>query len=207
MSTAKSVEVPDPERELAAAIERKDWDRALTILMEHFGGDVYRSALSRTGDEHLAEDIRQQVFLEAYRDLGQLSGPDAARAWLLGITRHRSLDAVKARTRWWQSFKNAPREPADDEGEQLGVESVPSLRVDPAEMLDSARLVKVLKQCLERLTPAIRESVTLCYMQSLSHEKVAKVVGAQAGAVQKRISRAMLALRTCINRRISGGVK
>jgi len=175
--------------------------------MARCGGDVYRNALSRTGDEHLAEDVRQQVFLEAHRDLGQLSSPAAARAWLLGITRHRSLDAVKARTRWWRIFKNAPPEPFDDEGERWGLDAVSASNADPSEMLDGARLVKVLKQCLERLTPAIRESVTLCYMQSLSHEKVAKVVGIQAGAVQKRISRAMVALRTCINRRISGGVK
>lgn len=201
MSTATPAARPDPDAELAAAIESGDRKRALTLLMDRFGPDVRRSALSRVGDEHLADDVLQQVFAEAYRDLGQLSSPTLARRWLLGITRHRSLDAVKKRTKWWQRYRSMPADPEDDDPSRPELTLLGS---DPEQVLEQAALVKILKRCMARLAPAAREAVELCYGQELSHEDVAVIVRGRPGAVQKRISRAIIALRTCVLRRIGG---
>ncbi len=207
MSTAKPASRLEPEVELAEVIAGGDRKRALTLLMERFGIDVYRSALSRTGEEQLAEDVRQQVFLEAHRDLGQLASPASAKAWLLGITRNRSIDAVRKRARWWQVFKNTLPDADDEEPERRSLSAVLTLDTDPTERLDRVRLAKILRRCKARLSPAAREAVDLCYGRELSHEEVAMIVGSHAGAVQKRISRAVLALRTCVTRRTSGGAK
>jgi RNA polymerase sigma-70 factor (ECF subfamily) len=197
----ESAERPAPEAELSELIANGDRKRALSVLMDRYGADVRRSAVSRIGDDHAAEDVRQQVFLEAYRDLGQLSEAGSAKAWLLGITRHRSLDAAKKRTKWWRVFQQPQ---GDQDGDESDRGEIAALDPDPERMLETAMMVKILRYCLAKLGPAAREAVTLCYGQDLSHEEVATIVGDRAGTVQKRISRALLALRTCIYRRIGG---
>jgi RNA polymerase sigma-70 factor, ECF subfamily len=68
--------------------------RAMTIaLMKAHGDEILGFCLRMVGDRALAEDIRQQVFLEAFRDLD--GGHSSPRAWLFGIARNRCLDVIR----------------------------------------------------------------------------------------------------------------
>src|SRR5262245_39551551 len=107
----------DEDGDVLDALSRRDVRRALTLLMDRYGDAVYRFAYEMTRDEGLADEIRQQVFVEAFRDLGRFERRSAVRSWLFGIARHRALDATKTRRRWWQRFKN---EPPEDDGEGGG---------------------------------------------------------------------------------------
>src|SRR4051794_25714737 len=101
------------ESDIVAALASADWRRALTLLMTRHGDRIYRYALGMTGDPHMADEIRQVVFVEAYRDLPNFAGRSPVLTWLFGIARHRCLDAAKARRRWNQRYKQEP--PADPE--------------------------------------------------------------------------------------------
>src|SRR5882724_12388671 len=104
------------DAEIEAAAASGDRRRTLTLLMARYGEGVYRYAVAMTNDASLAEDVRQQVFAEAYRDLDRVSEPSALPMWLFGIARHRCLDATSARQRWTQRFKNElPVEPGPDD--------------------------------------------------------------------------------------------
>src|SRR4051812_44807187 len=96
----------DSEGDIEAALRKGDRRRALTILMRRYGDHVYRFAHMMTRDPHLADEVRQQVFVEAFRDLESFEGRASFRSWLLGIARYRSLDAVKQQRRWAGRFKN-----------------------------------------------------------------------------------------------------
>src|SRR5262249_23650225 len=60
---------------------------------------VYRYCRIALGDTVLADDVHQQVFIEAFRDLPGFAGRSTLRTWLFGIARHRVLDAAKRRRR------------------------------------------------------------------------------------------------------------
>lgn len=84
--------------DIQAALRANDMRRALTLMMNRYGDEVYRFAYALTHSEHLADEVRQQVFVEVYRDLASFGGRASLRAWVFGITRHRCLDATKMDT-------------------------------------------------------------------------------------------------------------
>lgn len=180
--------------ELTAALASGDRRRALTILMTSHGERIYRYALGVTGEHQLADEVRQQVFVEAYRDLDSFGGRCPVVIWLLGIARHRCLDAMKAQQRWQRRFKHDP----PDEGEVCDH--------DPQHDLDRHRIARMISRCLAMLAPAALEAVMLRYQQELPYNEVAELVGARVGTVQQRVARALPVLRSCIDKLLHGGV-
>jgi len=174
------------------ALSRRDVRRALTLLMDRYGNAIYRFAYEMTHDEALADEIRQQVFVEAYRDLERFERRSAVRSWLFGIARHRALDAGKARRRWWQRFKNDSPEDSGDGDVELS----------PERDVERARIAQLLEACLQKLAPAAREAVVLRYQHELSYDEVAATTGDRVGTLQQRVARALPVLRRCVEARM-----
>jgi RNA polymerase sigma factor (sigma-70 family) len=181
----------DPDADVEAALVRGDRRRAVTLLMDRYGTPIYRFACEMTRDPALADEIRQQVFVEAYRDLEKFARRSAVRTWLFGIARHRCLDATKMRKRWLRRFKNeAPSEP---EMEQPGIDRE----------IDRSRIAVLLAKCLETLAPAAREAVLLRHQQELSYEEAAAVTGDLPGTLQQRVGRALPVLKKCVEHQLA----
>lgn len=180
------------DRRVQDALNSGDYRRALALLMDCYGDEVFRYAVAMTRDRTFAEEVRQQVFVQAYRDLGRGLVPDSASKWLFGITRHRCLDAVKASSRWMQRYKN------DEEIELTQEEH------EPSRALDMRRLARFLADCLARLAPAARDAVILRFQQELSYDEVAAITGDQAATLRQRVARALPVLRKCLETTLQG---
>lgn len=184
---------PDPTQrvddDIDAALAQGDRRRALTLLMDRYGSAIYRFAYEMTRDGNLADEVRQQVFVEAYRDLSTFQRRSSLRTWLFGIARHRCLDATKMRNRWLRRFKNE-------------VEEEPAYEAASVD-LDRSRIAAVLERCIEKLAPAAREAVLLRYQQELSYDEAAAVTGDRAGTLQQRVGRALPVLRKCVENQLA----
>lgn len=189
----RKVQAPLEEDDVDRALAGGDRVRAFNLLMSRYGEPVYRYAVAMTGDGRLAEDIRQQVFVDAYRDLPCFAGRAPVRTWLFGIVRHRCLDAAKASRRWHLRYKNEP--PGEPDVDQA----------EPGERLDRGRTARLLAGCLEELAPAAREAVVLRYQRELPYEEVAEITGDRPGTLQQRVARALPVLRKCIEARLRRG--
>lgn len=183
------------DRDIQAALRANDMRGALTLMMNRYGDEVYRFAYAVTHSHHLADEVRQQVFVEIYRDLASFGGRASLRAWVLGITRHRCLDATKKHRRWTHRFKNDP--PPDEEPDDHELE----LDRD----LDRGKLARILAACLAKLAPAARDAVVLRYHQDLSYDEASAIAGDNAGTLQQRVARALPALRRCVDARLHAG--
>jgi len=179
--------------EIETARSAGDKRRVLTLLMARYGDGIYRYAMAMTRDRNLAEEVRQQVFVEAYRDLGNLAGSSLPQSWIFGIARHRCLDAVNARTRWHRRYKNDPPEEPEPDG------------CEPDRELDRGRLARILAACLGKLAPAARDAVVLRYQQELSYDEAAAIAGERPGTLQRRVARALPVLRTCMETNLHPG--
>ena len=189
------------EDEVDAALSRGDRQHAFTLLMTRYGDPVYRYALATTGDAQVAEEVRQQVFVEVYRDLPGFGGRAPVRGWLFAIVRHRCLDATKAQRRWGLRYKNEL--PTDPEiGRIAGLVSDQSELMD---QLDRQRLAAVVERCVSTLAPAAREAVLLRYQQELSYDEAAEVTGERPGTLQQRVARALPVLRKCVEAQLRTG--
>ncbi|HEX3477792.1 MAG TPA: sigma-70 family RNA polymerase sigma factor [Kofleriaceae bacterium] len=172
----------DPDADVLALIGR-DTRGALHRLMVRHGRAVYRYCRISLGDAVLADDVHQQVFIEAFRDLPGFAGRSTLRTWLFGIARHRVLDAAKRRRRARAHLDVAA-------GADL-----PDPRPSPGEGLDDAQLQTALVTCLATLEEPIRAAVLLRYQQGMTYEEMAGICGEKAGTLQARVTRALRKLR------------
>jgi len=184
--------VPGDDGDVLEALAVGDRRRALTVLMRRYGDAVYRFCRELIRDEAIADDVHQQVFVEAYRDLATFQGKSQLRTWLFGIARHRCLDAAKTGRRWQSRYKNdAPVELPDE---------APAANDE----IDLRRMVVVLEECLAELSPSARAAVLLRYRENLSYEEMAAISGEKAGTLQQRVARSMPILRRCLERKLGG---
>lgn len=181
------------EDEVDAALSRGDLQLAFSLLMTRYGDQVLRYAVAVTGDIEQAEEVRQQVFVEVYRDLPTFESRAPVRGWLFAIVRHRCLDMTKGVRRWALRYKNerTPESEIDD--------------AQPGDEIDVRRMAKMLENCLPKLAPAAREAVLLRYQQELSYDEAAVVTGERPGTLQQRVARALPRLRQCVEAQMRPG--
>jgi len=168
-------------------------DRRATIieLMRLHGDAILGCCLRMVRDLALAEDLRQQVFLEAYRDFDRFKGHSSVRAWLFGIANHRCLDALKAQQGHGKLIEN--NEEAMLGGEDPGP--------GPIEHVDRALLIAALEECLNKLSPDVRATVLMRFQTGATYEEMAEPLAAAADALQVRVARALGRLRRCLERK------
>ncbi|HEV2284503.1 MAG TPA: sigma-70 family RNA polymerase sigma factor [Steroidobacteraceae bacterium] len=131
-------------------------------------------------DPALADDLAQQVFLKAWRSLGQLKSPGAFAGWLRRL----------AINTWLAEVRAAPPPAAPFDPEELAATAafVPSA----AEELD-------LDRALARLPPQERLCVVLAYDEGLSHGEISAVTALPLGTVKSHVRRGAGRLRALLD--------
>jgi RNA polymerase sigma-70 factor, ECF subfamily len=176
------------EQRAFEAIERSDLRAALTLLMDAYGEDIYRFCRQLTGDDQLAEDLRQVVFIQAFEELANFVRRSTLRAWLYTIARHRCLDACKGRRRWRKRFQLM----------DVPAETMVSETQDPASALDETEIERALTHCLEKLDIELRMLILMHCRDELSYAELADAFRARPATLQARVARAMPGLRRCV---------
>jgi RNA polymerase sigma-70 factor (ECF subfamily) len=185
----------DPDGDLRELVHRGDRAGAVHHLMQRHGPAVYRYCRVALRDAALAEDVHQQVFVEAFRDLPRFAGRSTLRIWLFSIARHRVLDAAKKR-----------RRAANSVDEILAAE-VADPRPLATESIDDARLRAALLASLAELDARTRTTLLLRYQQGFSFTEMAAICGEKPSTLNARVVRALPQLRRAIEARLppSGG--
>jgi RNA polymerase sigma-70 factor, ECF subfamily len=171
-----------------------DMTTALTLVMQRHGTAVYSYCREGLRDEALAEDVQQQVFVHAFRDLPKFRGRARLRTWLLAIAHHRMLDAVKSRSRAQAHLED------DDPA------AVADPRPPASESIDEKRLHAALLHCLEELDGRQRSVLLLRYQQELTFEEMAYVCRKKPGTLQAQVNRALPRLKKCIEAQTGGSL-
>jgi RNA polymerase sigma factor (sigma-70 family) len=137
-------------------------------------GYYLRQLLNR--DDH--EDVQQEVWLAVIRRIGRLRTPEAFVVWLYKIARSKAINRLSDRHALLsldaQDFEIAADEP------ELEFTSDDAARVHGA---------------MAQLSIAHREVLVLRFMEDLSYEQIAEVIGCKVGTVRSRLHHAKLTLR------------
>jgi RNA polymerase sigma-70 factor (ECF subfamily) len=140
-------------------------------------------------DAQQVEDVAQDVWVDVYRAVPRLADPAAFVPWLYRIARNRAYRALRSRAAPTASIDdNTERVPAADEGEGS---DEPQFTPEDAAAVHAA---------LDRLAPPRREVLLLRFMQDLSYEQIARVVGCPVGTVRSRIHLAKRELREILRK-------
>lgn len=158
----------DPDGDIVCLINAGDLNTALRSLMQRYGTAVYRYCRAALRDPVLADDVHQQVFMEAHRDLAKFAGIAMLRTWLFAIARHRVVDAVRSRRRALAHI------------EDCSMTDTPDLNPAPGERIDDARLHQALLASFGDLSEDLRTAVLLRYQQGLTFEDMAEICDEKA---------------------------
>ncbi len=127
------------------------------------------------GDPVLADDLAQDVFLQAWRKLGTLKQPDKFGGWLRSLALNVWLQYLRKK----DALRDAHLE--DETASALGVAPA-GLKVD-------------LDRALGMLAPAARTCIVLNYHEGLTHGEIAAATGMAVGTVKSHIKRGSARLK------------
>lgn len=163
-------------------------------LVELNSANVYNVALKLLGDEHEAEDVLQETFLNAFRAIDRFEGRSQLSTWLYRIAYNASLMRLRKRDR--MTTFSLDRVPGLD-GEEADAET--RYLVDwsalPDEELLTAEARQEMDQAIGELPETLKSAFVLRDIQGLSGAETADVLGITVQAVKSRLHRARLRLR------------
>jgi RNA polymerase sigma factor (sigma-70 family) len=161
------------DAELVEASRRGE-HAAFGHLVERYQGVVCAVSYSSTGDRVLSEDVAQETFIAAWRQLDQLRETVRLRAWLCGIAR------------------NLGRKARNRNGRETLVDQPPAVHctgASPFEAASDAEAEKVVRDALDRVPETYREVLVLYYRENRSAKEVADTLGISEAAVLQRLAR------------------
>lgn len=157
---------------------------ALAELYRRFGALVFGVALRITRDRAVAEEVVQDVFHAIWRTAAGFQPEGRVSAWILGIARHRAIDATRAR-----QFRSRQREQAIDPALDMAAHERTEDHVERRIAREQVRAA------LLRLPAAQREVLGLAFYAGMSHTEIAAHLGAPVGTVKTRVRLGLQRLR------------
>ena len=154
---------------------------AFNPIVARYRGQVYSVALARTRNFDDAEDVAQQVFVDAFVSLHTLREPRRLGAWLRSAAVHRSVDVVRQRRDVLDLDEAAP---------QLTSNLTPEIELERRQ-----RREEVL-DAIGRLSKAQRETTTLFYLGGYSLKEIAGIQEMPVGTIKRRLHDARSRLKS-----------
>lgn len=141
-------------------------------------------------DRHLAEDLYQDLSIEALRKAESLNDEAHLMGWLRTAGRFRAIDHLRKQAARPVAFSSALIDQLDEAWSEIDNQPM-------------GETVDALRSCMDTLTPKARKTLSLRYAEGLSGEEIGQRLGNTANAVFVALSRIHKALAVCINRQIS----
>ena len=160
---------------------------AFRLLVERHSQQIFRVAYRMTGNEHDADDVVQEAFLRAYRQIDRFEERANFGTWLHRIAVNCALDLLRARGRMDRHYGGDP-----EDAEMSG-----AIRTDAQQdrLLMSAELGKQVAAAMEQLSGNERTAFVLRHFEGMPVEEIGKTMGIQVNAAKHTIFRAVRKLR------------
>jgi RNA polymerase sigma factor (sigma-70 family) len=170
--------------ELVEAVLSGDRD-SFGVLVARHAGSVTAVAYSVCGDFARSEDIGQEAFIEAWKNLATLHDRDKFVAWVCSIARHKAVDAIRA--------NRTPQSTCSIDG--ISIEPVDTKQLSPEVRMSQRQQQQLVWSILENLPEAYREPMILFYRNEQSTREVAIALGENEATIRQRLKRAREMLR------------
>jgi RNA polymerase sigma-70 factor (ECF subfamily) len=170
---------------------RRGETSAFEELVRRYRPRIFALALHVTGCESDADDVAQEVFLRAFRSMGDFEGRGEFFHWIYRIALRLSFDVRRERAR-------RPRAASDDPRVVRAV--AVDAGGDPRKAAYLHQLYRRLVPALDRLSPTLRATVILVSLQGLTHQQAAEVLGTTPGTIAWRVHEARAQLEAALGK-------
>jgi RNA polymerase sigma-70 factor (ECF subfamily) len=169
---------------------RQGDSEAFRALVERHSRSVFHLAYRMTGNEQDAEDVVQESFLRAYKQLGRFESRANFGTWLYRIAANCSVDLMRAK----QARHDQVRGDSLDEAGDLPAGDLPG----PERLARSAEIERRVRAALADLSPLERAAFTLRHYEGRSIDEISKTLGLGASAAKHSVFRAVKKLRVVL---------
>jgi RNA polymerase sigma-70 factor, ECF subfamily len=160
---------------------------ALGLLYDRYSRLIYGISLHMLGEQTLAEEVTQDVFLRAWEHAATYH-PAAGKVstWLAGITRHRAIDVLR-------------RQSARAEGHSISLNHLDDFEPPSSQNIENETELVLQQQrirhAMQELPIEQRHALALAYFHGLTQEEIAQALGQPLGTIKTRIRLGMQKLR------------
>jgi RNA polymerase sigma-70 factor (ECF subfamily) len=178
------------EAQMIAAILGGDTQQ-YHALIRPYERSVYKMALSFMKNDSDAEDVAQEAFLKAFRNLANFRGQAKFSTWLISIT----LNEARGRLRQQSAVRMESLDDTPEEGGHVSPALLRDWREVPSEALERKEVREMLEEAINGLSPIYREVTMLRDVEEFSIEETAAALSITTASVKVRLHRARLMLQ------------
>lgn len=182
--TVDFAELSDAELvELARQRGRRD-QRPFQILMERHQNTIWRVCYGFLGNSEDAEDLTQETFVKAYRNLPRFEGRSSFKTWVYRIAINNCQNELRRRSRRPQDSQTSLETAADFLPSAEDTEALAQRREQYAMLAGAYRLLR----------PEERRVLAMKDLEDLPYAEIAEMLGISLSAAKMRVQRARAAL-------------
>ncbi|HEY5954502.1 MAG TPA: sigma-70 family RNA polymerase sigma factor [Terrimicrobiaceae bacterium] len=186
----------DPD--IAAMSRLRDGDDlALNEIMDRWQRRLTSYLIRLTGNEAVALDLAQEVFVRVYQNCGRYRPTGAFATWLFTI----ATNLVRHHLRW--KLRHPVVSLDDSSGhlpDAISEKILSSAELDPRTRLERDERAAAVREAVSHLPDDLREALVLFEYEEMSYDQVAKIQGCSAKAIETRLYRARAILRKRLER-------
>jgi RNA polymerase sigma-70 factor (ECF subfamily) len=172
----------------AVALARGGNEDAFRLLVERHGRSVYRLAYRMTGRPQDAEDVVQETFIRAFRQLDRFEARSNFSTWLYRIGFNCAIDYMRSR----------PKRESSAERAVLDAMSEPQPGPSPHDLAYAGQINERVQQALEELSEKERAAFLMRHYHGCSIEEIGSALGMKTNATKHSIFRAVRKMRTAL---------
>lgn len=161
---------------------------ALEAFFDHYFTRVYGYVRRLVREEHLAEDLTQDVFLHVQKALPSYDPARPLSPWVYTIATNKVRDLWRSRRH--QEERYMQRVDDEDGGAPLAADGP-----TPVQEIEHGEVQDEIRDAIEELPEMLRATFVLRFYDGLSFEAIGEMVDRNEAAVRKRYSRALAELR------------
>ena len=184
-----------PHTDAVAVAQARDGDsEAFRALVERHSRAVYRLAHRMTGNPQDAEDVVQDTFLKAYKQLGRFESRANFGTWLHRIAVNCSIDVIRARKHQETSHDAADLDTLDGGSGGHPGHADPS----PERLMLSSEVQEKVTNAMDGLTHMERAAFVLRHFEGQSIEDISRALNLKTNAAKHSIFRAVRKMRLAL---------
>lgn len=155
-------------------------EKSLEILIKKYLNPIYGFVYKRVGSAQDAEDIAQEAFVKAWRNLKKFNAEKSFKAWIFSIAKNTCIDFLRRKKTLL--YLETIREPGEND-----------------RSLQQIDIIQLLSSTTRKLIPQYQSVLSFYHNDNLNFREIAEKTGESINTVKSRYRRAILLLRKSIS--------
>ena len=159
-------------------------EEAFAEIVKIYLDQIYNFVYRLVGDRDAAEDLAQETFVKAWKNLKKFDQKRNFRTWIFTIAKNTTYD-------WLKKKKEIPFSTFTDEEGESWLENVADENILPDEILARSDLAEEMEKILEKIPVHYRAILLLHYKEDFSLHEIAEILGEPYNTIKSRHQRGL----------------